>query len=275
MKNFWIDGRTVVITGATSGIGRGLTKKFIEDHGSRVIGIGRSEEKFRTLKAELKDKADMLTDVVMDVTDEDGWRALAKKLSEDGVRVDCLINCAGILPPFKRVTYMTPDEIKRAMSVDFFACTYAINALYPTISTSATPAIINVSSAAALCTIVGTGAYSASKSALKAYTEALQYELKGEAYVALVMPGFARTEIFRLQNTDIDESKLFVMMSMPADKMINKIYRGILKQKSRMIYGKDAHLMNAFYRLCPRLSMRVIKWVLRRARVKLFEDVFE
>lgn len=67
---------------------------------------------------------------------------------------------------------------------------------------------MNVSSAAALASIVGTSGYSASKSALKAYTEILAEELRGKAYVGLVMPGFARTDIMRSQNTSFDEDKL-------------------------------------------------------------------
>jgi short-subunit dehydrogenase len=191
------------------------------------------------------------------------------------VQVDGLINCAGILPPFASAVSLPIDTFKSVMDVDYFACIYAINALYPTISASSTPSIINVGSAAALATIVGTSAYSAAKSAIKAYSEALTYELKGKAYVSTVMPGFARTDIFRSQNSEIDDNKLFLLVSMPADKMVNKIYRGIKRRRTRMTFGIDAFLMGTFYRLFPRLTMLVISKVVKSVKLKLFENVFD
>ncbi len=274
MKKFWLDNKTFVITGASSGLGRGIAKLLILKHGCKVIGIGRSENKFSSLKEELGNRADLLEVKLFDVTQKENWQTLALDIETSGKSIDGLINCAGILPKFKRALTITENELETAINTDFLSCVYAINALYPILSRSSAPAIINVSSSAALATIVGTAAYSAAKSALKSYTEALIYELKGKAYVSIVMPGFARTDIFRSQNSTIDENKLFVMMSMPADKMVNKIYRGILKKKTRMVFGKDAHAMSICYRIAPKTTMYIISKILKKANVKLFEDVF-
>ena len=59
MKKCWIDGKTILITGASSGIGRELTKKFILTNNARVIGVGRREEKFKSLIDELGDKSEL------------------------------------------------------------------------------------------------------------------------------------------------------------------------------------------------------------------------
>lgn len=107
------------------------------------------------------------------------------------------------------------DEI--CYKTNFLSAVYAINNLFPLIEKSDNPAIVNVSSASALATIVGTAGYSASKSALKSYTEVLAEELRGRVYVGLVMPGFARADIFRMQNTNFNESKLLYLASMSAE----------------------------------------------------------
>lgn len=270
-----MDEKTFVITGASSGLGRGLAEKLVLNHGCKVYAIGRSKAKLDDLTASLGDKTSLLIPVQMDVTDDASWQRLKSELIHNNVQVDGLINCAGVFPPFNRAVATEVQTFRQVMDVDYIACVNAISTLFPIISASSCPTVINVGSAAALSTIVGTSAYSAAKSAIKAYTEAMIYEQKGKTYVALVMPGFARTDIFRSQNSTIDSNKLFVMMSMPAEKMVNKIYKGIRRKRTRMVYGTDAHAMSFFYRLFPRLTMSAIKSVLKKSNMKLFEDVFK
>ena len=275
MKRSWLDGKTFLISGASSGLGRGLAEKLISFHDCRIIGIGRSEKKFKDFIASLKENANKFSYRVFDVTDEAKWISLARELKENGVKIDGLINCAGMLPPFRSAVKTAVSDTEIVIKTNFLSCVYAVNAVYPLLAASDTPAIVNISSAAALATIVGTSAYSASKSALKSYTEALSLELRGKVYVSLVMPGFARTGIFRLQNTSIEDDKLIRSFCMPADKMTNKIYRGLKRKKTRMVIGKDARAMDFFYRLFPKPTMLAVKAVLRRAKIKLFEEVFD
>lgn len=262
-----------VVSGASSGLGRILTEKLVSD-GCKVIGIGRNEAKFDDFKATLGDKSDMLETEIFDVSDEIGWKNLAAKLAARGDALNGLINCAGVFPPFRKAVDFTVSDIESVMKTNFLSAVYAVKNLLPFLEKSGFPTIVNVSSAAALASIVGTSGYSASKSALKAYTEILAEELRGKAYVGLVMPGFARTDIMRLQNTSFDEDKLVKKMSMPADRMTGKIFRGIRKKKRRMILGSDAKILNFFYRLMPKTTTRLVAVVLKKSKMKLFDDVF-
>ena len=262
-----------VVSGASSGLGRILTEKLVSD-GCKVIGIGRNEAKFDDFKATLGDKSDMLETEIFDVSDEIGWKNLAAKLAARGDALNGLINCAGVFPPFRKAVDFTVSDIESVMKTNFLSAVYAVKNLLPFLEKSGFPTILNVSSAAALASIVGTSGYSASKSALKAYTEILAEELRGKAYVGLVMPGFARTDIMRLQNTSFDEDKLVKKMSMPADRMAGKIFRGIRKKKRRMILGSDAKILNFFYRLMPKTTTRLVAVVLKKSKMKLFDDVF-
>lgn len=280
MKKNWLKGKTFIVTGASSGLGKELAKLLIND-GAAVIGIGRSKDKFERLVKELGENA-QLEFALFDVGDKACWAQFAEDIARKNRAINGIINCAGILPPFDRAIATSTEAVEEAMRVNFLSCVYAINAIYPLMNGGAAregkgaerPAIVNICSSAALATIAGTSAYSASKSALKSYTEALIVEMRKEAYVALVMPGFAKTDIFRKQNSQIEESRLISAMSMPAEKMANKIYRGIKRRKTRMIFGKDAHIMNLFYRICPRTMMNLTAKILKRANVKLFENVF-
>lgn len=269
----WINGRNFVVSGASSGIGRLLTEKLI-DCGCTVTGIGRSEKKFDDFKLSLGEKSANLNVEIFDVTEELEWEALAKRLEEKYGKIDGVINCAGIFPPFKKTVACTFEETESVIKTNFLSAVYAINNLFPLIERSDSPAIVNVSSASALATIVGTAGYSASKSALKSYTEVLAEELRGKVYVGLVMPGFARTDIFRMQNTKFDENKLLYLASMSAEKMSAKIFRGILKKKRKMIIGKDAKAMNFFFRLMPKITSRIVSKILKKSKMRLFDDIF-
>ena len=269
----WINGRNFVVSGASSGIGRLLTEKLI-DCGCTVTGIGRSGKKFDDFKLSLGEKSANLNVEIFDVTEENEWEALAKRLEEKYGKIDGVINCAGIFPPFKKTVACTSEETESVIKTNFLSAVYAINNLFPLIERSDSPAIVNVSSASALATIVGTAGYSASKSALKSYTEVLAEELRGKVYVGLVMPGFARTDIFRMQNTKFDENKLLYLASMSAEKMSAKIFRGILKKKRKMIIGKDAKAMNFFFRLMPKTTSRIVSKILKKSKMRLFDDIF-
>ena len=269
----WINGRNFVVSGASSGIGRLLTEKLI-DCGCTVTGIGRSEKKFDDFKLSLGEKSANLNVEIFDVTEELEWEALAKRLEEKYGKIDGVINCAGIFPPFKKTVACTFEETESVIKTNFLSAVYAVNNLFPLIERSDSPAIVNVSSASALATIVGTAGYSASKSALKSYTEVLAEELRGKVYVGLVMPGFARTDIFRMQNTKFDENKLLYLASMSAEKMSAKIFRGILKKKRKMIIGKDAKVMNFFFRLMPKTTSRIVSKILKKSKMHLFDDIF-
>ena len=273
MSKLDFKGKLFVVSGASSGLGRILTEKLISD-GCKVIGIGRNEAKFVDFKSTLGDKSDMLETEIFDVSDEIGWKDLAAKLAARGDALNGLINCAGVFPPFRKAVDFTVSDIESVMKTNFLSAVYAVKNLLPFLEKSGFPTIVNVSSAAALASIVGTSGYSASKSALKAYTEILAEELRGKAYVGLVMPGFARTDIMRSQNTSFDEDKLVKKMSMPADRMAGKIFRGIRKKKRRMIFGFDAKILNFFYRLMPKTTTRLVAVVLKKSKMKLFDDVF-
>lgn len=268
-----LDGKTFVITGVTSGIGRGLAQKLISDNGCRVIGVGRSVEKMASLVSALGENARLLDGRLFDVSQRENWLSLASSLISSGVRIDGIVNGAGILPHFANTGKTTPENVEKALKTNFLATVYAVDALRPALCES--PVIVNISSAAALAAIAGTGAYSASKSALKSYTEALRAEMRGKGQVSLIMPGFARTEIFREQNTAIESSRLFMMMSMPADKMVAKIYRAVARGRRRAVIGKDAKAMDFLYRLLPSFAPEIISSVIRRAKTPLFSDVFD
>ncbi len=277
MSNCWFKGKTVIITGASSGIGEGLTRELINGYDCRVIGVARNVERLNGLREGLGDKKEKFTFYTFDVSDREKWQSFAAELRQDGVRPDILINNAGILPKFDKFTNYTAEEIHRVMQINFFSCVYSMEEMMPILSASATPAVINIASSAALCSLAGTSVYSASKAALKSLTDAVREEVRGEFYIGLVCPGFTKTNIFRNQGNlgSSKSEKAMNFVSTDCDRMVDMIIRGIKHKRSDMVFGVDAHLMDIGNKLIGTACSRVSSKVMEISGLPLFESIFK
>lgn len=268
----WIYGKTILITGASSGIGRSLTIQLIKQYNCRVIGVGQSEPKMMSLIDELSYQRDSFRYKIFDVSVPENWMELVNEIKQENISIDLLINNAGILLPFEKAFHYTEEQVQRCFDVNFHAYRYAVNSMLPILRRSTMPGIVNISSSDALASIIGTSIYGASKAAVKAYTESLIGELGREMYISYVCPGFVRTDIFRYQYADTS-SRLIKMMSTSVDKAAKKILKKICKQKSRIIIGKDAKFMNFTSKFFPVLGLKFYELILKLFKVKLFENI--
>ncbi|MGN1419793.1 MAG: SDR family NAD(P)-dependent oxidoreductase [Acutalibacteraceae bacterium] len=276
MNKCWFDYKTVIVSGASSGIGKGLVKKLINDHGCKVIGIARNEEKIKALIDELGYKADYFSYYLFDVSKRENWINFTKQITDAGIKPDILINNAGMLPKFNKFGHYSIEYIEKAMQVNFYSYIYSMNCLMPIILKSQTPGIVNVASSAALCSLAGTSVYSASKAAVKSCTEAVREEYRGRCYVGLVCPGFTKTDIFRDQSETKDSrsQKALDMVSTACEKMVDNIVNGMWKKKEKMVFGIDAHLMSSGDKLFGVFTSRVSSKVMELSGLELFADVF-
>lgn len=276
MDQNWLNNKTVIVTGASSGMGKGITEKLIKEHGCTVLGVARSQQKMEALVAELGEYADKFSYQLFDVSDRANWDNYLTYLQENNIQPDVLINNAGILPKFDKFQHYSIEEIEKAMNINFYSAVYSMHALLPLLLQSSSPAIINIDSSAALMSLAGTSVYSASKAALKSLTESMREELRGKCYVGIVCPGFTKTDIFRNQgDSDEKAQKMLNMVSTSCDKMVNLIMNGISKKHSLMVFGMDAAFMNYFGRLLPVQGGRLFSAVMKMSKLPLFDGIFK
>lgn len=278
MSECWLQGKTVVVTGASGGMGAGIAGTLIKKHGCTVIGVARSETKMLKFIEELGEEyASKFSYKLFDVSVKENWEDFAQELKENGTKVDILINNAGILPKFKRFDRYSYDEIERAMNINFYSCVYSVKTMLPLLMESSTPAVVNIDSSAALMTLAGTSMYSASKAALKGFTEALRVEFQGKMYVGLVCPGFTKTDIFRGQGDTSQSSgqKAMDMISTDCDKMVKMIMFGIEHKAPMQVHGFDAHAMSIFNRIMPVYGSKLFSAVMRASNIDIFKEVFK
>lgn len=277
MSSCWLQGKTVVVTGASGGMGAGIAATLLKKHGCTVIGIARNERKILNFIDELgEENAKRFSYRLFDVSVRENWESFEKELEEENIAVDVLINNAGVLPKFKRFDRYSYEEIERAMNINFYSCIYSVKTMLPILQKSSSPAIINIDSSAALMTLAGTSVYSASKAALKSFTEALRLEFAGKIYVGMVCPGFTKTDIFSGQG-DVGKgraSKIIEMISTDCDKMVKMIMFGIERKMPMQVRGMDAHAMSICNRLLPVAGSKLYSTIMKAAKVDIFDEVF-
>lgn len=268
---FSLYGKNVIVTGASGGLGRELTLRLVRKYGCRVLGVARNEEKLRAVGSELEEPGKQFEYLVLDVSKQESWSELVDFVRTGKFPADVLINNAGMLPRFARFGLYSHEEIEHCMSLDQYSVFWASEAFVPLFAGKEGTAIINIASADALCPLAGTSLYSAAKSAVRAFSEALREEYRGKVYIPSVCPGFIRTDIMNGQENAV--SPLVKFFSMPARKAARILLRRADAGKSRIVFGLDAHFMSGFYRIAPVLSVRLFRRLLKGSGLPMFSDI--
>lgn len=183
-----IKPRTILISGASSGIGRAATERLLQD-GHRVIGIARDFSKCHF------DPADFIA-IAMDLGDikalPDQLTALAKQHPE----VDAIVNCAG-QGRFGNLEEFSYKQIYKLMDLNFTSHAFVCRAFLPLLKKRGHSNIIFIGSEAALEGTQKGSVYCASKFALRGFAQALRQECSGSGvHVSIINPGMVKTRFF-------------------------------------------------------------------------------
>ena len=270
MKPFDFTNKTVIITGASSGIGKSLAQILITKYNAKVLAVARNQEKLNAVKAEFNNLSNLYETYSFDVGSYENWQNFKSSLDSNGVKIDCLINCAGVLPPFNKFENVTVSDFEKVVNINYLSCVYSCSLFLKDISSGGV--IINVSSSSALCGFAGVSAYSSSKVALERFSECLAVESK-KVSVTTVMPGFTKTDVLRSQSQTEKERNLIDKISAPVNKVAKTIIKKASKRRSRVITGLDAHFMNFIYKFSPRTAPKFLTWFLKKSNFTTFKDI--
>jgi NAD(P)-dependent dehydrogenase (short-subunit alcohol dehydrogenase family) len=227
------DRKIVLVTGASSGIGRAAAELFVA-RGARVALFARSREKIEAIAARHGDRMLAVAGDVADLADIE--RLFAEVETRFGA-CDVLVNSAGMIDP-KRVADVTPEAWDRMFAVNVRGTFLASRRALPSMTARRSGAIVNVASISGIPgpeKFPGFASYNASKAAVIAFTEALAVETKDLGVrVNCVSPGSVDTPMWAAASGGA-----------PADMTAEEVAETILflaSERSRPMIGQNLHV---------------------------------
>lgn len=269
MATEWLKNKNVMVVGASDGIGKYLAFKLILQFNCKIIGISNNRAEMEMLNDRLEEYKDNFSYYIFDATNEKSWEEFSEGLKTNKAKIDVLINCVGELPEFKTFEDYTQKDITKTMNANFYSAIFSIRHILSFLKESEEPAIINVACLASSLSIGGTSIYSASKSALKSYTQILAQELDKKFYVGLVLMGITNTKFYKNQNKIITSKLLERAMTPRVASRI--IIDNMCKKKKRIVVGFKSLAYDHISRMFPTLSIEWIKRWLKYKKINLID----
>lgn len=256
-----LKGKVAVITGAGSGIGRGLAVNLAKEGCSLALADVDETGLSETLQL-LEDENVEARIYHVDVSNQERVYHFADEVNEDFGKVDIVINNAGVQlkETLEDVTYKDFDWL---MGINLYGVIYGCKAFLPYLKKQPMANLVNVSSVQGFFTNPNSGPYCTSKFAIRGFTLTLAQELRDSTVnVSCVYPGGVRTNIVKNERfyktahpkiSKEDEAALFekYVCWTSADKAARIIIKGIKKNKPSILVGPDAYFYAFMSRLMP------------------------
>ena len=230
-----MEDKVVIITGASSGIGKALAEKYAK-MGSKLVLAARRIEKLEELKQDITN-ADVLN-VQTDVSIEADCKALVEKAIERFGKIDVLINNAGISMRaiFEDVEL---DVLKRLMDVNFWGTVYCSKYALPHLLKTK-GSLVGVISIAGHVGLPGRTGYSASKVAVRGFLDTVRAETRNQGlHVLVAAPGFTSSEVRKVALTEDGsqqgETPRKEENMMSAEECAAHIYKAVVRRKKSLI----------------------------------------
>ena len=219
-----IAGKTVVITGASSGIGAAVAQRLAASGASVVLGARRAD-RLGALVAEIEGAGGKALAVAADVTKRDSMEALVAAAAARFGRIDVLINNAGIMP-ISRLDMLDIDAWDAMIDTNIKGVLYAIAAALPRMKAQKSGHIISIASVAGHKVNGGSAVYAATKHAVRVISEALRQEVTADGIrVTIVSPGATESELFERITDPASLKRLSgaAAIALPADSVARAI----------------------------------------------------
>lgn len=251
--------KVVALTGAASGIGRALAIQLAAK--GCHLALADVDQKGLDETAALLPSAVKVTTHIVDVANKEQVYQWAEDAVTAHGCVDVVINNAGVATQCS-IDDIDYDNFNWVFDIVFYGVLYGTKAFLPHLRTRPDSHIINISSVNGFFPFPGNGPYNCAKHAVKALNQTLNQELRGSnVNVTSVHPGGIKTNIVRNSRMikpmsgDMSKSEAAAQFERiagtSADKAASIIIKGMLKEKQRLLVGKDAYVLDALTRLFP------------------------
>lgn len=226
-SSFWTD-KTVMITGASSGIGKGLALE-LSTRGAKLGLVARRQNLLDEIVDAIRLRGAKAFAVAADVRDADAMKAAADRIRAELGPIDVLIANAGI-GTTSHISQLDPHHVANVISINVLGAANSVAAVVPQMVERGQGQLVAISSLAAYRGLPKSAAYCASKAAMSAYFESVRIDLRGTGVgVTIIHPGFIKTPL-----TAGRDAKMPYLMEL--DEAIPKIVSAIEKGKKSIAF---------------------------------------
>jgi short-subunit dehydrogenase len=275
LKDF--KGRVAAITGAASGIGRGLAMNLAEAGCDLSLsdldpkGLAQTAEQARAAGVKV-------SETVLDVADRDAVFAWAEATVAEHGKVNLIFNNAGVALG-GTVEGTTLDEYEWIVNINFWGVVYGTKAFLPHLVAAGEGHVINISSIFGLFAQPTQSGYNATKFAVRGFTESLRQELDLAANgvsATCVHPGGIKTNIAANARTNASVQKMTGKTAQESQKEFERLFRttadeaakiilgAVRKDRRRVLVGPDAKAIDLMQRALPTAYQRILTGLLKR-----------
>lgn len=192
-------GKTILITGATSGIGEACARKFAEN-GDRLILTGRNEQRLADIKKELTEKGTEVLTLAFDVRDREKAKKYIAELPAEWQTIDVLVNNAGLALGLEPEYEGNIDDWETMIDTNILGLLTMTRLIVPGMIERNSGHIINVGSVAGDAAYAGGNVYCATKAAVKALSDGLRIDVANTAVrVTNLKPGLVETNFSNIR----------------------------------------------------------------------------
>jgi short-subunit dehydrogenase len=272
VKPYRFAGRTAVVTGAGSGIGEQLARALAE-RGSHLVLLERDEQRLDRVSSAIRaaHPGIAVAAIQVDLADRAATTEAARRIVREHPRPDLLVNNAGVALA-GRFEEVTLEEFEWVLEVNFHAPVVLTHHLLPTMQAGAH--LVNVSSLYGLISPPGQSAYSASKFALRGFSQVLRAELADRGIgVTTVHPGGIATRIAAdaRVGSGVDREEYAAglkafsrLLTYPPERAAADILRAVERRKARLLIAASAKIPDVLARLLPVGHMAAISRLVSR-----------
>lgn len=269
--DFSFEGRTVLLTGGSRGLGLALARRLAAE-GARLALVARDPAELARAAQELTAAGATVRHYPADLTDPTARETLVRQVAQDLGPVDVLLHNAGVIQ-VSPLDNLSADDYARAMQIHFEAPLHLMRLLVPTMRQRGAGRVVNIASLGGKVAVPHMAAYSASKFALVGLGEAWATELAGTGVrVTTICPGLLRTGSVRqaqMKGHHAAEYRWFKLaaglplLTMSAEDAAADILAAARRGTPVAVLGWPAQLLSALHGLAPAATVRLLGGVNR------------
>lgn len=255
-------GKVVVITGASSGIGKESALEFAKLHASVVL-VSRDMNKLEEVAKELSKYQTQILVCMCDVSQKDQVNQMNKKVLEKFGTIDVLVNNAGF-GIYGNFNDLKVEEIESQMGTNYLGMVYCTKIFLPKMLEQKSGHIVNVASVAASFGIPGMVSYCASKFAMLGFSESLYHELKGSGVgITVVSPIMVRTNFFN--HNSFNKMPRYTT-ALSANTVAKAVVRAASSPRLEIVVPQFVRIAIWFKQTFPYLINPIVGRIFRRSR---------